>query len=162
MNREEVQTTPGYSAHGKGAALGRGLLTLLQLPYNSSSEISSHHQYVGSQLEILTSLGSCYSRQEPALGLGVPGPLCSPRPPRRHRASLRPRHAQPLTGTQETLPPLLLLATPTRDFQTSIRTVQQTPIGPPPLQRVHAFPGLLLCPRSSNFQDVYEYLQNAG
>lgn len=66
----------------KGDALGRELLTLLQLPYNSSSEISSHHQYVGSQLEILTSLGSCYSRQDPALGLGVMGPLCSPRCPR--------------------------------------------------------------------------------
>lgn len=35
------------------------LLTLLQLPYNSSREISSHRQYVGSQLEILTTLRPC-------------------------------------------------------------------------------------------------------
>lgn len=134
----------------KGDALGRELLTLLQLPYNSASEISSHHQYVGSQLEILISLDSCYSRQDPALGLGVTGPLNSPRCPQplQEAPSLAPPAPFPASdGIEETPPPWLMLGTPTGDLQTSIHTVKQPTIGPPSLQWVYAFPGLFLCPR---------------
>lgn len=41
-----------------------------------------------------------------------------------------PCHSQPLTGTKETLPPLLRLQTPTCNFQTSIHTVWSShPLG---------------------------------
>lgn len=59
MNREESQTTFGYSAHGnqemllgENYSLCSSYLTILR------SEISSHHQHVGSQLEILGTLCS--------------------------------------------------------------------------------------------------------
>lgn len=55
---KESPSTFGYSAHRERRHSGVELLTLLQLPYNSSRDISSHHQYVGSQLEILTALCS--------------------------------------------------------------------------------------------------------